>query len=63
MQLLQCVNCVGYTVIPSVLSKDVAAKYADAAYNWVEGFGLGFKRDDPSTHTADKLHYFVKGER
>jgi len=27
----------------------------------VESFGLGFDRKDPTTHTAEKLHYFVKG--
>lgn len=50
-------------VIPSVLSREKAGHYADQAYKWVERFGCGFKRDDPSTHTADKLHFFVKGER
>jgi hypothetical protein len=51
----------GYTVIPGVLPKQKALAYADKAYQWVESFGLGFDHNDPSTHTADKLHYFVRG--
>jgi hypothetical protein len=45
----------------SGLEQKIALSYADKAYHWVESFGLGFDRNDPATHTADKLHYFVKG--
>ena len=44
------------------MTSQKALDYADKAYQWVEGFGLGFDRSDPTTHTIDKLHYFVKGE-
>lgn len=53
----------GFVVIPSVLSRQKAKHYADQAYSWVEKFGCGFDRNDPSTHTVDKLPYFVKGAR
>jgi hypothetical protein len=43
------------------LSRQKSLNYADKAYQWVESFGLGFDRNDPASHTADKLHYFVKG--
>lgn len=51
----------GYVVVPGVLPADKALNYADKAYGWVEDFGLGYKRDDPSTRTLDKLHFFAKG--
>lgn len=39
----------GYAVVKGVLSKEKAAGYVDEIYEWLESFGLGFKRDDPST--------------
>ena len=51
----------GWVVVPRVLSEEVANQYANRAYSWVEGLGSGFDRNDPSTRTLDKLHYFIKG--
>lgn len=48
-------------VVPNVLPREKALGYADKAYKWVEDFGLGYKRDDPSTRDVDKLHYFLRG--
>ena len=48
-------------MVPGVLPREKALGYADQAYNWVENFGLGYKRDDVSTRTLDKLHFFAKG--
>ncbi|KAL7418492.1 hypothetical protein Q5752_006950 [Cryptotrichosporon argae] len=51
----------GFVVIPSVLAREVAEAYADRAYQWVEDFGLGYKRHDKNTHNAEHLHYFLRG--
>ncbi|GFZ49267.1 hypothetical protein JCM24511_07386 [Saitozyma sp. JCM 24511] len=60
-QWLETLQRDGYVVVPGVLPADKALNYADKAYGWVEDFGLGYKRDDPSTRTLDKLHFFAKG--
>lgn len=39
----------GYAVVKGVLSKERAACYVDQIHEWLESFGLGYKRDDPST--------------
>ena len=54
-------NETGWCVVPGVISEEKAKSYADQAYQWVESFGLGYDRNDPSTRTLDKLHYFHKG--
>jgi len=51
----------GYTVVKNVISAEKAAGYVDRMYNWLEGFGNGFKKDDRSTWRVDKLPYFSKG--
>lgn len=38
----------GYAVVPA-LDREKALQYADEIHSWLEGFGLGYKRDDPST--------------
>lgn len=50
-----------YTVVKNVISAEKAAGYVDRMYNWLEGFGNGFKKDDRSTWRVDKLPYFSKG--
>ncbi|KAI5200103.1 hypothetical protein E4T39_05850 [Aureobasidium subglaciale] len=39
----------GFCVVKNVLEKEKALKYAEDIKDWLEGFGLGYKRDDPST--------------
>jgi len=46
----------GYVVIKGVVSKDKALNYyAPAGEDWLEGFNLGYKRDDPSTWDVKNL--------
>lgn len=49
----------GYVVIPSVVSEDDCGEFQESAWNWLESFPWGFKRDDRSTWVADKLPYSV----
>ncbi|WVQ84047.1 hypothetical protein IAT38_006192 [Cryptococcus sp. DSM 104549] len=44
----------GYVVIPA-LSREKALEYRSRALGWVEAFGLGFDRNDPSTWTPDHM--------
>jgi hypothetical protein len=59
---LQQLRTQGFTVVKGVIPREKAEGYADRMYQWVEDFGLGFDRNDPSTRTKDKLHFFYKGE-
>lgn len=52
----------GFAVVKGVIPRERAEAYADRMYQWVEDFGLGFDRNDPSTRTKDKIHFFYKGE-
>ncbi|KAJ5621689.1 hypothetical protein N7528_006472 [Penicillium herquei] len=45
----------GYAVVKGAIPADRAKSYADEMYSWLEGFNLGFKRDDPSTIHKDNL--------
>ncbi|KAB8210428.1 hypothetical protein BDV34DRAFT_186739 [Aspergillus parasiticus] len=45
----------GFAVIKGAVPKENAAACADAMYSWLEKFGLGFDRNDPSTVHKDKL--------
>lgn len=37
------------------MPRERADKYADQAHAWLEGFNLGYKRDDPSTYLKKNL--------
>lgn len=39
----------GYAVVKGVVPQEKAFAYADEIKQWLEDFGLGYKRDDPST--------------
>ncbi|KAK6429790.1 hypothetical protein LTR95_014062 [Oleoguttula sp. CCFEE 5521] len=45
----------GYAVIKGAVPRERADKYADGMYSWLEGFNLGFDRNDLSTVHKDKL--------
>ncbi|EGP86980.1 unnamed protein product [Zymoseptoria tritici ST99CH_1A5] len=52
----------GYAVIKGAIPRERADKYADAMFSWLEGFNLGFDRNDLSTVHKDKLpHITEKG--
>lgn len=50
----------GYVVIKNVISQERAAHYVDEMNSWVEGFGLGYNRHDPSTWVEDNLPVMMK---
>ncbi|KAF1955748.1 hypothetical protein CC80DRAFT_535814 [Byssothecium circinans] len=45
----------GYAVIKGAIPQERALGYADKMYSWLEGFNLGFDRNDLSTVHKDKL--------
>ena len=44
-----------YVVMRNAISTEDAAKYADKAQEWLEGFNMGYKRDDPATWKKDNI--------
>lgn len=51
----------GYVVIKNAISKDKAASYQGDALTWLEGFNLGFDRNDKSTWTKKHVPQSWKG--
>ncbi|GAD97196.1 hypothetical protein ANI_1_2256104 [Paecilomyces variotii No. 5] len=47
----------GWTVVPETISREKALKYADSAYSWLESWGYGYDRKDPSTRKAANLPF------
>ncbi|KAI4851181.1 hypothetical protein E4T45_05185 [Aureobasidium sp. EXF-8846] len=45
----------GYAVVKGAVAQEKAAQYAERMYQYLEGFGLGFDRNDRSTWTGDHL--------
>ncbi|KAJ9113855.1 hypothetical protein QFC19_000048 [Naganishia cerealis] len=45
----------GFVVVRNVLPVTEAQKYAQKAEDWLEGFSLGYKRDDPATWKRENL--------
>ncbi|GAA6011708.1 hypothetical protein JCM10207_004218 [Rhodosporidiobolus poonsookiae] len=51
----------GYAIIRGAVPEERALEYRDKAYEWIEKFPLGFKRDDRSTYTEDHIPVTKKG--
>lgn len=51
----------GYVVIKSAVPKDRAAAYQGDSLSWLEGFNLGFDRNDKSTWKRENLPQSWKG--
>lgn len=51
----------GYTVVKQAVPKEKALQYRDQAFDWLEGFPLGFDRNDRSTWKNEHLPVHVKG--
>lgn len=49
----------GFVVIPNVVPEADCDAFQESAWQWLESFPWGFKRDDKSTWVADKLPYGV----
>ncbi|KAF9043649.1 hypothetical protein BDZ89DRAFT_1059571 [Hymenopellis radicata] len=45
----------GWAVVPGVLAKDKCDAYITRMHAWLESFGLGYKREDPSTWDMSNL--------
>jgi len=45
----------GFVVIPSVMTPEAASSYVDAAHEWLEQYGSGYKRSDPSTWKRENV--------
>ncbi|CAD6569285.1 MAG: hypothetical protein TREMPRED_005173 [Tremellales sp. Tagirdzhanova-0007] len=51
----------GFAVIKGVVDPERAANYAERAEEWLEGFNLGYKRDDPVSWDVKHLPRHKKG--
>ncbi|GFZ51910.1 hypothetical protein JCM24511_09680 [Saitozyma sp. JCM 24511] len=51
----------GFVVVKGVVTPEKAAEYAQKGEEWLEGFKLGYKRDDPSTWDVKKLPKHNRG--
>lgn len=51
----------GFTVIRAAIPVERALEYREKAFQWLESFGLGFDRDDPSTWRNEHLPVHIKG--
>lgn len=51
----------GWALIKGAVPKERALKYAGQGDEWLEGFKLGYKRDDRSTWKVENLPRHVKG--
>lgn len=50
-----------FVVVKGVVTPEKAAEYAQKGEEWLEGFKLGYKRDDPSTWDVKKLPKHNRG--
>ncbi|WVW85890.1 hypothetical protein I302_107928 [Kwoniella bestiolae CBS 10118] len=51
----------GWVVVKGVLSSEKAKTYEDAAYAFLESFGMGFDRNDKTTWVPEQMPFFFKG--
>ena len=50
----------GFVVVPQVIPKKSCDDFVESAWQWLEGFPNGFKRDDRSTWDAEHLPASMK---
>ncbi|WWD19454.1 hypothetical protein CI109_103914 [Kwoniella shandongensis] len=51
----------GYVVLPNIIPAEVCDEFVSEAWEWLESFPYGFKRDDRSTWDAEHLPYSTTG--
>lgn len=51
----------GYVIIKGAVPKDRAKAYQDSALSWLEGFNIGFDRNDKATWKKENLPQSWKG--
>ncbi|EIW66566.1 hypothetical protein TREMEDRAFT_34783 [Tremella mesenterica DSM 1558] len=61
MVVCTCLTQIGFVVIPGVIPEEKAKQYASQAYDWMESWGLGFDRNDPSTWRTENLPFNLRG--
>ncbi|KAJ5621819.1 hypothetical protein N7528_005051 [Penicillium herquei] len=47
----------GWAIVPETIPKEKALHYASEAYSWLESWGLGYQRSDPSTRKEENLPF------
>lgn len=47
----------GYVVVPGIVPESTCDEFTSEAWDWLESFPYGFKRDDKSTWTSEHLPY------
>jgi len=50
----------GYVVVKNVISEERAAYYVEQMHEWLESFGLGYSRSDPSTWKPENVPVNMK---
>lgn len=45
----------GWAIVKGVVPKEKALQYAERAEDWLEGFRMGYKRDDPTTYKSTNI--------
>ncbi|VUC26861.1 unnamed protein product [Clonostachys rosea] len=51
----------GWTIVRGAVPKERAAYYTDKSYEWLESWGLGFQRSDPSTRKEANVPWYIRG--
>jgi hypothetical protein len=51
----------GYAVVPGVIPQEACDEFVKEAWDWLESFPYGFKRDDRSTWTSEHLPHGPTG--
>ncbi|OXH42290.1 hypothetical protein J008_00054 [Cryptococcus neoformans] len=51
----------GYVVVPGIVPESTCDEFISEAWEWLESFPYGFKRDDRSTWTNEHLPYSTTG--
>ena len=49
IETIQADRNLKWAIVKGVMTPEKAAQYRDRANDWLEGFGFGYKRDDPAT--------------
>lgn len=54
---MNCEQARVWTVVKEAIPKEKALGYTGKAYDWLEGWNLGFNHNDPSARKASKLPF------
>ncbi|KAJ9107115.1 hypothetical protein QFC20_003840 [Naganishia adeliensis] len=60
-QFIQDLTRDGFAVLRNDIDPGETAKYADKAHDWLEGFNMGYKRDDSTTWKKENIPYQSSG--